>query len=63
MDIEDMEQTMWLKVFSCLEASNSQYRFWAWMRVFIRNAYYTTLRYRRRNLLPEEYLSILSDRQ
>lgn len=57
MDIEDMEQTMWLKVFSCLEAFNSQYRFWAWMRVFIRNAYYTTLRYRRRNLLCQKSIS------
>jgi len=60
MDIEDMEQTVWLKVFSRLETYNSQYRFWTWMRVFLRNAYYTTLKYGQRFLLSESFLSTAS---
>lgn len=63
MDIEDMEQTVWLTVFSRLETYNSQYRFWTWMRVFLRNAYYTTLKYGQRFLLSESFLSTASDEQ
>ena len=29
MDIEDLEQTIWLKIYSKLENYNSQYRFWS----------------------------------
>ena len=61
MDIEDIEQTVWLKVFSRLEDYNSQYRFWTWMRVILRNTYYTTLKYGRRYLLSESFLSTASD--
>ena len=63
MDIEDIEQTVWLKVFSRLETYNSQYRFWTWMRVFLRNAYYTTLKYGQRFLLSERFLSTASNEQ
>lgn len=61
MDIEDLEQTVWLKVFSRLETYNSQYRFWTWMRIILQNAYYTTLKYGRRYLLSESFLSTSSD--
>lgn len=61
MDIEDLEQTVWLKVFSRLETYNSQYRLWTWMRIILRNAYYTTLKYGRRYLLSESFLSTASD--
>lgn len=63
MDIEDLEQTVWLKVLSRLETYNSQYRFWTWMRIILQNAYYTILKYGRRYLLSESFLSTASDEQ
>lgn len=60
-DIEDLEQTVWLRVYSRLPNYNSQYRFWTWMKQIVRSEFYLIKKRGRKYLLSEECLRIKTE--
>lgn len=62
MDIEDLEQTIWLKIYSKLENYNSQYRFWSWMRQLLRAEVQRLCKYGKRFLVSEESVRLLMEK-
>ena len=62
MDIDDMEQNIWLKIYSNLESYNSQYRFWSWMRQLLRAELQRLCKHGKRYLISEESVRIQSDK-
>ena len=60
-DIEDLEQTVWLRAFSRLPNYNSQYRFWTWMKQIVRSEFYLINKRGRKYLLSEECLRIKTE--
>lgn len=63
MDIEDLEQTVWLKIFSGLENYNSQYRFWSWMRQLLRSELQMLYKHRKRYLISDESVRLLMEKK
>lgn len=61
-DIEDMEQTIWLKIYSGLENYNSQYRFWSWMRQLLRRELQKLNKYGKRYLVSEKCVQLKLDK-
>ena len=62
MDIDDMEQNIWLKIYSNLESYNSQYRFWSWMRQLLRAELQRLCKHGKRYLISEESVRIQTDK-
>lgn len=62
MDIEDLEQTVWLKIYSKLENYNSQYRFWSWMRQLLRAELQKLCKHRKRYLVSDESVRLLMEK-
>ena len=58
-DIEDLEQTVWLRTFAKIKSYDSRYRFWTWMKQIIRSVFNQTIKQKKRRP-PEEVLAELS---
>lgn len=61
-DIEDLEQNVWLKIYSGLKNYNSQYRFWSWMRQLLRSELQRLYKKGKRYLISEECVSLQIDK-
>lgn len=62
MDIDDIEQSVWLKIYSNLENFNSKYRFWSWMRQLLRSELQRLYKYGKIYLISEECVSLQIDK-
>lgn len=61
-DIEDLEQTIWLKIFLGLKNYNSQYRFWSWMRQLLRAELQRLCKHRKWHLISDESVRLLMEK-
>lgn len=61
-DVEDIEQTVWLKIYSGLENYNSQYRVWSWMRQLLRAELQRLYKYGNKYLISDESVRLLIDK-
>ena len=51
-EIEDIEQTVWLRAFSQIKNYNSRYRFWTWLKQIVRSVFKQTIKQKKKHL-PE----------
>ena len=49
-DIEDLEQTVWLRAFSQMKSYNSRYRFWTWLKQIVRSVFNQTMQQKKKHL-------------
>ena len=61
-DVEDIEQTVWLKIYLGLENYNSQYRVWSWMRQLLRAELQRLYKYGNKYLISDESVRLLIDK-
>jgi len=61
-DVEDLEQNVWLKIYSGLENYNSQYRVWSWMRQLLRAELQRLYKYGNKYLISDESVRLLIDK-
>lgn len=53
-DMEDMEQTVWLRTFAKMKSYDSRYRFWTWMKQIVRSEFSQTIKQKKRRLSETE---------
>ena len=61
-DIEDLEQTIWLKIYAGLDNYNSQYRFWSWMRQLLRTELQRLYKKGKRYLISDESVRLIVEK-
>ena len=61
-DFEDLEQTIWLSVFSYLKSYNSKYRLWTWIKCIATRVYYKQI-IKERKAFPSENIVRISDQR
>lgn len=49
-DMEDLEQTVWLRAFQKMKSYDSRYRFWTWMKQIVRSKFSQTIKQKKRRL-------------
>lgn len=62
-DLEDLEQMIWVSVFSYLRSYNSRYRLWTWIKCIATREFYKQL-FKERKIYPsEDAVRIRSDKR
>lgn len=49
-EIEDLEQTVWLRAFSQMKSYDSRYRFWTWLKQIVRSVFNQTMKQKKKHL-------------
>lgn len=57
-EIEDLEQTVWLRAFSQMKSYDSRYRFWTWMKQIVRSEFSQTIKQKKRRLLETVFVEM-----
>ncbi len=61
MDIEDLSQTIWLRVFSRLSNYDSKYRLFTWINQILRSEFYLATKRKRKYLLSNDCVRLTLD--
>ncbi len=61
MDIEDLSQTIWLRVFSRLSNYDSKYRLFTWINQILRSEFYLAIKRKQKYLLSNDCVRLTLD--
>lgn len=57
-DLEDLEQTIWLRTFRLLSGYNGHYRLWTWMRLLIRTEFHRSYVRKKKEITSDDAVRI-----
>lgn len=57
-DLEDLEQTIWLRIFRLLSGYNGQYRLWTWMKLLIRTEFHRSYVRKKKEITSDDAVRI-----